>query len=196
MLQQVLSVNVSVAKPHDAGLGIASNTFTKQSITGAIAVETTGLAGDQPANPNAQGSLSKAIYAYPKEHYAHWQTMRAQASVAPWGAPLPLGAMGENLTIEGLLENDVWIGDLLRFPNCQLAVSEPGMPDAAFNAAMGFAHAEKMMVQSGWCGFYLAVRVPGTIEAGDRFDILPGPRHVGIAERFAGVANRHRGRRR
>jgi MOSC domain-containing protein YiiM len=49
---------------------------------------------------------------------------------------------------------------------------------------MGFKQASKMMVASGWCGFYLAVRTPGTLSAGEAFELIHGPREVGIAELF------------
>ncbi|TNO75923.1 MOSC domain-containing protein, partial [Campylobacter coli] len=106
------------------------------------------------------------------------------AQAAGWGEPLPHGMLGENLTIEGLLEADVWIGDVLRFPDCDLAVSEPRHPCFKFQHVMGFKHATKMMVQSGFCGFYLAVRRPGTLAAGDELAALPGPREVNIRELF------------
>jgi MOSC domain-containing protein YiiM len=41
-----------------------------------------------------------------------------------------------------------------------------------------------MMVASGWCGFYLAVRRPGRLQAGEPFERVPGPREVGITELF------------
>jgi MOSC domain-containing protein YiiM len=49
---------------------------------------------------------------------------------------------------------------------------------------MGFAHAAKLMVQSGWCGWYFSVREAGTIATGESFTIEPGPREVGIVELF------------
>jgi MOSC domain-containing protein YiiM len=70
------------------------------------------------------------------------------------------------------------------FPDCTLAVSEPRLPCFKFAAAMGFAPAAKLMVQSGWCGFYLAVVQPGSIAAGETFMLEPGPREVGIRELF------------
>ena len=113
-----------------------------------------------------------------------------------WGGALqalPPGALGENLTLSGLREDQVWIGDVLRFADCRLAVSEPRFPCFKFNAAMGFRHAAKLMIQSAWCGFYLAVRVPGTLAAGEPFELIPGPREVGIAELFrARVAPKRR----
>jgi len=130
------------------------------------------------------GGLTKAVYAYPIEHYPFWQTVRAQAKVAAWDAPLAPGVLGENLTLAGLPESQVWIGDLLRFPDCELAVSEPRFPCFKFNAAMGFNQAAKLMTQNAWCGFYLAVRVPGTLQAGQPFELIPGPREVGIQELF------------
>ena len=49
---------------------------------------------------------------------------------------------------------------------------------------MGFNQASKLMAENGWCGFYLAVRKPGTLRAGERFTLVPGPREVGISELF------------
>lgn len=145
--------------------------------------------GDPSPAPPVHGSR-EALYAYPLEHYPVWQTLRAQAGVAPWEAELPPGALGEDLSLRGLLESQVWVGDLLQFPNCELAVSAPGFACAAFDAAAGFNQASKMMIQSGYCGFYLAVRTPGELTAGERFTLLPGPREVSIAELFRARAPR------
>jgi MOSC domain-containing protein YiiM len=49
---------------------------------------------------------------------------------------------------------------------------------------MGFNQASKLMVANAWCGFYMAVRVPGTLRAGESFELIPGPREVGITELF------------
>ena len=103
---------------------------------------------------------------------------------------MPSGFLGENLTLAGLLESQAWVGDVLRFADCALAVSEPRYPCFKFNAAMGFNQASKLMAQSGWCGMYLAVRVPGTLRAGEAFTLLPGPREVGIAELFRSKMSR------
>jgi MOSC domain-containing protein YiiM len=63
-------------------------------------------------------------------------------------------------------------------------VTEPRQPCFKFNAHMGFVHAAKMMAQSGYCGFYLAVKREGTIAAGEAFELIPGPRELGVAELF------------
>ena len=63
-------------------------------------------------------------------------------------------------------------------------MSEPRRPCYKFQHVMGFKHALKMMAQSGFSGFYLAVRVPGTLAAGESFELIPGPREVNIRELF------------
>ncbi|HEV7914987.1 MAG TPA: MOSC domain-containing protein [Albitalea sp.] len=180
----VRSVNVAVARPVDIHGRRVMTAIHKQPVNGPVSVGTMGLAGDEQADLSVHGGLTKAVYAYPVEHYPFWQTVRAQARVALWDEPLAPGSLGENLTIAGLRETDVFIGDLLRFADCELAVSEPRFPCFKFNAAMGFPQAAKLMAQNAWCGFYLAVRTPGRLQAGESFELVPGPREVGILELF------------
>jgi MOSC domain-containing protein YiiM len=184
MLARVVSLQVGRAADLPWGDGTVRSGIVKTPVDGALPLGPEGFDGDEQADLTVHGGLSKAVYAYPSEHYAFWKTVRAQAKVALWDDALPFGSLGENLTLDGLVESGMWIGDLLRFPDCELAVSEPRFPCFKFNAAMGFKHAAKLMVESAWCGSYLAVRTPGTIEAGQAFNIVPGPREVGIAELF------------
>jgi MOSC domain-containing protein YiiM len=168
----------------------------------ALEVAELGFVGDEQADLTVHGGRDKAVYAFPVEHYPVWQTMREQATKID--EPLPHGFMGENLTIEGLLETRVWIGDVLVIDAAsspspsspstasstasstilpvRLRVDSPRFPCFKFNARMGFKHASKMMVQSGFTGFYLEVLQPGTIAAGDTFRVIPGAREVTIEE--------------
>jgi len=181
---RLLSLNVARASAITVRDRDVLTAIGKRAVEGARAVGALGIEGDEQADLTVHGGPSKAVYAYPSEHYPFWQTVRAQAGVAPWDEALAPGALGENLTLAGVVESEVFIGDVLNFPNCALAVSGPRYPCFKFNAAMGFKHAAKLMAQSAWCGWYLAVREPGTIAAGETFAIVPGPRQVGIAEIF------------
>ncbi len=191
-VMEVKSVNVGSARRIGVGARTVMSAIGKRPVAGRVGVLRLGLVGDEQADLSVHGGLSKAVYAYPSEHFGFWRTVRAQAGVALWDAALEPGAMGENLTLAGLTEDRVWVGDLLRFPHCALAVSEPRQPCFKFNAAMGFAHAAKLMVQSGWSGFYLAVREPGTIEAGETFVLEPGSREVRIDELFRAITSSKR----
>lgn len=160
-------------------LHVTLNTADRRLTEAPVTVDLRGLDG----HPAGAG-LGRAIYAYPQEHYAFWRTVRAQARVAGWGDGLAPGAMGEQLTLDGLLEERLWVGDRLRLPGCVLAVSEPRLPGAEFDTAMGFGQAAKLMLQSGYCGSYLGVIEPGRLQAGDPIELIPGPRQVNLRDLF------------
>lgn len=152
----------------------------KQPEAGPVAVKKLGLAGDEQADLTVHGGLDKAVYAYPSEHYDFWAAQKRSALKRD--EPLPPGSMGENLTLEGLLEDQVWIGDRIEIGSALLEVTEPRSPCYKFGAKMRFAHAVKMMVQSGATGFYLRVIREGVLQAGDAVALIPGPREVSIMQ--------------
>jgi MOSC domain-containing protein YiiM len=182
---KILSVNVAAAQAMQINGRRVMTAIAKQPQSGPVAYGNLGLAGDEQADPTVHGGLSKAIYAYPSEHLPFWRTVRAQAKAAGWQDEVQPGLMGENLTLAGVLEKDLWLGDRLRFADGGvLVVSEPRFPCFKFNAVMGFAKAAKLMVESGYCGTYLAVLHPGALQAGEAFTLEPGPREIGLIEAF------------
>ena len=146
----------------------------------AVAVRPLGLAGDEQADLSVHGGLDKAVYAYPVEHFAWWNERRREAHLPDGTRPLAYGAMGENLTLEGVLEADLWVGDRLRIGDVLLEVESPRRPCYKFNAVMGYRHAVQHMMQSGYSGIYLSVVTPGQLQAGDAVRIEPGPREASI----------------
>jgi len=187
--RQLLSINVAQPSPmtiegRQILTGIRKRAVSSIAAPKRVEVKPLGLVGDDQADPTVHGGLHKAVYAYPIEHYAFWQTVRAQAKAQAWDEAMPHGMLGENLTLTGLLEGDAHVGDILRFPDCTLAISEPRRPCYKFAAVMGFPQAVKLMSQSGYCGFYLSVLKPGTIAAGEAYVLEPGQREVNIAELF------------
>jgi len=99
--------------------------------------------------------------------------------------------VGENLSLQGLLEDEVYIGDSLHFADCVLRVTQPREPCGKFNAVMGYAHAARDMVLSGRCGFYLAVQRSGTLQPGESFTLKPGSRHLSISQALALKRHKH-----
>ena len=153
----------------------------KTNVSGAVTVKPLGLDGDEQADLSVHGGLSKAVYAYPSEHYPYW---REQQSLLGLNKHLPYGSMGENLTLSGLLEQDVYVGDELHFADCVLRVTEPRQPCFKFNAVMNDKRAAKKMAHTGYCGFYLAVVRTGALSAGETFTLVPGARDTAISELF------------
>ena len=180
---KIISVNIGIVAPlfvkADGNSQTVRSAIRKQAVTGKVAVRRLGLAGDEQADLSVHGGLDKAVYAYPAEHYAFWQAEGER--VFKQAVALPLGALGENLSTEGLLEKDLWVGDRLQAGDLLLEVTEPRQPCFKFAARMGYAHAVKQMLQSGYSGFYLKVVTPADVEAGMGLQLIPGPREVSIA---------------
>ena len=184
----IVSVNVArvgaLFSPASVNGHQVATAIHKQPVAGPVAVGRLGLEGDAQADRRLHGGPRKAVYAYPLEHYAFWQTQRLLAGKGD--APLAHGALGENLTVQGLLEEDCWIGDRLATGSVLLEVSEVRTPCFKLNVKMGLSHAARLMDQSGHTGFYLRVLESGAIAAGDAVTVLPGPRTVSIAQINAG----------
>jgi MOSC domain-containing protein YiiM len=185
---KVLSVNSGRARPVLIGGRKVLTAIGKVATGGSVAVRPLGLEGDEQADLSVHGGLSKAVYAYPGEHYAFWRRMRALEQVSLfdeiYDEPLPWGSLGENLTLAGLLEHELWLGDCLVFARCTLRVSEPRYPCGKFTAALAMPGAAKLMVREANCGVYLAVDQPGRIQAGETFQLVPGARQQSLVGLF------------
>ena len=191
---RLLSVNVGAARLLRVGHRTVLSGIRKSPVDGPVAVGALGLAGDEQADLNVHGGLQKAVYAYPSEHLPYWQAARRAGGASLFDEALPAGFMGENLTICGLLESDVWIGDTLHVDGsgCVLRVTMPREPCGKFTAVMGLADAAQRMVREARSGFYLAVEVPGDLRAGSALRLMPGPRRLSVAEAIRGKWARHR----
>jgi MOSC domain-containing protein YiiM len=188
---QLRSINLGRAQHLLAGGRKVLSGIGKRAVDGPVDVGRMGLTGDDVADLSLHGGLDKAVYAYPQEHYMFWQTARLAHGVSLFDEALPAGFMGENLTVSGLLEQDVYVGDVLQFAHCALRVAAPREPCFKFNAVMGFARAGRLMVTERRCGWYLSVDTPGTLTAGEVFTLLPGRRSLSIAEAIDSKRAKH-----
>ncbi len=141
-----------------------------------------GLEGDEQADRVAHGGLEQAVYCYPTEHYTQWQAQ------LPWLRDLdspPWGMVGENLCLQGITEEQVFIGDQIQIgETCRLVVTRPRIPCSKFNARMRSNQAVKIMVQQSLSGWYCRVLSSGKIKAGDPFTVIPGCRETTIQASF------------
>ncbi|HYD59641.1 MAG TPA: MOSC domain-containing protein [Noviherbaspirillum sp.] len=181
---KVFSVNVSgigdLFVQQSERLRRVATGIHKKPVQGIVRVGKLGIEGDEQADLTVHGGLNKAVYAYPSEHYAFWEEQRRTALKRE--EALPPGSMGENLTLQGVLESEVWIKDRLRIGSVLFEVTEPRQPCYKFNAKMGFSHAAKMMVQAGNSGFYLRVIEAGELQSGDVVTLIPGTREASVAQ--------------
>lgn len=174
-------MQIGAVQPLQIGDRRVMSGIRKHAVEGKVSVNKLGIEGDEQADLTVHGGLAKAVYAYPSEHYPFWQEQRKTLGLSP---DLPYGSLGENLTLSGLLEEILFVGDELHFPDCVLRVTQPREPCYKFNAIMSDKKAAKKMVQTGFCGFYLAVESTGSIASGQTFELKPGLRQVPISALF------------
>lgn len=161
---RVLAVSAGRPKLSEfRGTEVMTSIF-KYPVEGRVAVRTMNLDGDAQADLNAHGGRNKAVYLYPQEHYAYWRQ--------ELGEELAPGSFGENLTTEGVLEEDVCLGDELEIGSARFSVTQPRTP--CFKLQFRFQREDmtKRVFQSRRLGFYLSVAREGEIGAGDEIRVV------------------------
>ena len=152
-----------------------------------VEITALGARGDEQADLNVHGGIEKAIYMYPAEHYAFWNELLTRETKKP--TTLMHGAIGENFTIEGLLETEVFVGDKLLIGDLEFVVVKLREPCFKFNAAMRYKGASKAMLQSGFSGWYLRVIKTGVLAGGAQITVAPGARDISIAQQNQKLLN-------
>jgi MOSC domain-containing protein YiiM len=184
-------VSINVGRPREVqwqGETVRTSIF-KAPVTGRVRVGRLNIVGDEQSDLTVHGGEDKAVYAYPAEHYAFWREQLP-------GVALPWGAFGENLTVEGLLEERVHAGDRLRAGTAEFAVTDPRMP--CYKLALRFSRTDmvKRFLKSGRTGFYLAVLKEGEIGAGDAIEAIGhDPHRISIAAIVAAKSRSRAGAR-
>lgn len=175
---KVLSVNVGTPKQYDwMGQAVTTSIF-KSPVEGEVRVERLDLAGDQQADLTVHGGVHKAVYVYPHEHYAYW--------IENGIKPLKIGNFGENLTVEGVLEGDIHIGDELEIGSARFAVTQPRLPCYKLQVRFNRPEMTKIFWNSRRFGFYLKVMREGALAAGAPINIvLRDPNGVSVADLVA-----------
>lgn len=170
---RLLSVNTGELTPIiHKGRELFTGIFKKPSAEPVVVLEQQ-LQYDQIANPKVHGGYHKAVYAYPVEHYQVWSQQYPHLD-------FDYGMFGENLTTEGLLESQVYVGDRLQIGKVILEISEPRQP--CFKLGIKFQDDQiiKSFSRSGWTGFYMRIIDRGTLSSGQTIELIPGPRRITI----------------
>jgi MOSC domain-containing protein YiiM len=127
-----------------------------------------GFRGDEQADRRYHGGSEKAVCVYSAAHYPYWSETLALPDLAH-------GAFGENLTVNGLTETEVCIGDRFALGEAEVQVSQPRQP--CWKLARRW-HVKDLAVQverTGFTGFYFRVIRHGAVHAGDALTLLERP---------------------
>jgi len=151
-------VNVFIGKIKDYEGGRPS-AIAKLQVDGELSLTEKGLVGDEQAEKKIHGGPDRALCHYPREHYAFWASEypdQAGLFVAP--------AFGENLSTEGLTEKNVFIGDIFRWGEALIQVTQPRSPCFKLNFHFGISDIATQMQNAGKTGWLYRVILAGKAE--------------------------------
>jgi MOSC domain-containing protein YiiM len=165
MSMKVLSVNVGLPREVEwKGITVSTGIF-KEPVAGPVAVRRDNLDGDRQADLTVHGGPNKAVYGYASEHYPYWRKQFPNME-------LPWGVFGENLTTEGVSEDSLHIGDVLRVGSAVLRVVQPRQPCYKLQIRFGRDDIIQRFLVSGRSGFYFSIVQQGEVEAGSEIEVV------------------------
>ena len=173
---KLLSVNVSPpAEVVHGGKTVTTGIF-KEPVDGRVMLRMLNLDGDGQADLIGHGGIYKAAYAYSVENYDYWKRELGRTDFT-------FGQFGENFTVEGMLEDEIHVGDVFRVGGALVEVTQPRVPCYKLGIKMGLRGFEKTFLASGRVGFYLRVLEEGEVGAGDVLDrVRTDPERMTVRE--------------
>lgn len=183
---KVLSVNIGKIEPLETTRGITDSGIRKRPVDNMrrVRIGEQGLDGDQQADRINHGGINKAVYLFSRSHYAAWCELLERHD-------LPVGYLGENLTVEGIDEEIACIGDRLKIGSALLVVRSPRLPCFKLVGLTRTSRASEFMLTTRRTGIYLSVQTPGDVGVGDAISIVHrDPRSVPVARYIDVMMNR------
>jgi MOSC domain-containing protein YiiM len=160
---KLLSVNVSLpVEVLYRGKMVTTGIF-KEPVNRRVMLRTMNLDGDGQADLVGHGGIHKAAYVYSIENYYYWKQELGRTDFA-------FGQFGENFTVEGMQEDEIYVGDVFRVGSALVEVTQPRVPCYKLGIRMGLPQFVKMFLATCQVGFYLRVLEEGEVGAGDVFD--------------------------
>ena len=167
---QLLAVNVGKPQSLTWQDITVESAIVKDTVAGPVMVRKLNIDGDAQEDLRVHGGESKAVYGYGAQHYPYWQKELSRP-VIPWGS------FGENLTIEGLDEYEIQIGDQFKIGGAILMATEPRKTCNKLAMRMQQADMIERFLFSMKSGVYFSVLQEGIIEAGDAVEKIHAETH-------------------
>lgn len=157
MVQQLKSLNVGKPIGVDYKGKQLQTGIYKHPIQDNVFLGKDHIDGDGQADLVNHGGYDKAVCVYPFEHYPYWESYI--------GKSLDYAAFGENLTVTGMLESEVCIGDVFQIGDAILQVSQPRYPCFKLSQKHGVSDLPAQILKTGFSGFYFRVLQTGYINS-------------------------------
>jgi MOSC domain-containing protein YiiM/ferredoxin-NADP reductase/ferredoxin len=175
-MSSLISVNVGLPRDLDWQGKVVRTAIWKRPVSGRVHVRRLNIDGDGQGDLAGHGGEHRAVMVYQLDSYRYWENILERHD-------LEYGHFGENLTVEGLSDNEVCIGDRYRIGSALFEVTQPRVTCYRVGIRMNNPQMPALLVSHRRPGFYFRVIEEGEIGAGDAiFRVAEGPERVSIAE--------------
>lgn len=173
----ILSLNAGIVEDRTYPDQVERTAIGKRPVAGRVRLTRLGLLGDQQEDRSHHGGPDRALCAYVADHHPGW--------VGALGRLPEPGLFGENLTVQGIDETQVHLGDRFRLGSAIIEITTPRIPCMTLTRRLGYADAIPFIRALGWCGWYNRVIEEGEAEAGDEMELVHAdPAGVSIRELY------------
>ncbi|TBM23939.1 6-hydroxyaminopurine reductase [Hafnia paralvei] len=157
--------------------GSKPSAIGKRQITGGVMLHRLGLDGDEQAEKKVHGGPDRALCHYPREHYHFWRQQYPQQA-EQFCAP----ALGENISTEGMTEENVFIGDIYRWGDAFIQVTQPRSPCYKLNYHMDIEGFSVQMQETGRCGWLYRIVGEGVVSEDQPLELVSRNSGISVAE--------------
>ncbi|EHF7788585.1 6-N-hydroxylaminopurine resistance protein [Salmonella enterica] len=160
--------------------GSRPSAIAKVQVDGELMLTELGLEGDEQAEKKIHGGPDRALCHYPREHYRYWAQEfpeLAERFVAP--------AFGENFSTDGLTEQNVYIGDIFRWGEALIQVTQPRSPCFKLNYHFAISDMASQMQNVGKTGWLYSVIAPGKVATDAPLALVSRVSDVSVQEAIA-----------
>lgn len=159
-------ISLNTGKPRSlTGLGKTVDTaIVKAPVNKPVFLATEQLEGDEQADKVNHGGPDKAVCVYPFDHYLYWEE--------ELGMKIQPGAFGENVTVKGLVEEAVYIGDVFQWGEAQVQAAQPRVPCHKLARRFNIKDLPEKVIGTGYTGFYFRVVKEGTVSENDPIQFI------------------------
>ncbi|HEY0759222.1 MAG TPA: MOSC and FAD-binding oxidoreductase domain-containing protein [Acidisarcina sp.] len=175
-MASLISVNVGLPRDIEWQGRTIHTAIWKKPVIGRVMVRRLNIDGDGQGDLAGHGGEHRAVMVYQLESYQYWRQELKRDD-------FEYGQFGENLTVDGLADREVCIGDRYRIGTALLEVTQPRVTCYRVGIRMNNPQMPALLVSHRRPGFYLRVIEEGEIGAGDGIlKVLDGPEHLSVAE--------------
>ncbi len=162
---KIISTNIGEPKTIEWNGKMVQTGIYKYPVEKPIFLGLEDVENDHVIDRRYHGGIDKACYLYSADHYSYWKKFYPDLEM-PWGM------FGENLTVEGLHEAEINIGDIFKIGEAVVQATQPRQPCYKLGIRFGDQKMVKQFVDSGFAGVYVRVLEKGFVRTNDEMVLV------------------------